>query len=119
MEFILHKVLLFPLMRESNADNAQPNLLVMPNYDEPDFPLGVVGAFLGRFSNWTTTLLWGSKTLLGPTLQTVAQRRFQAGTQLVVAKALEVSHLLIASQSCVSSANRKRRAYMSQGHSMR
>ena len=92
VEFILHKVLLFPVMRQSNADNAQPNLLVMPNYDKPEFLLGLFGAFLGRFSNWTTTLLWGSTaTPLGPALQTVAQRRFQAGTQLVVTNALEVS----------------------------
>ena len=95
-------------MRKANvADTIQHNLLILPNYDEPDFPQHVAGAFLGRFSNWTATLLWGSNTSLGAPLQNSAPRAFQVGAQLVLAKATEVSqaHLLIAGVSCVSTAN--------------
>ena len=45
VEHKLHRVLGFPVRRASNADNVQHNLLLLPNYDEPDFPLHVAGAF--------------------------------------------------------------------------
>ena len=98
VEHTLHHVVGFRVRRANNADNIQHNLLIMLNYDEPDFPQQVAGAFLGRFSNWTARLLWVSKTSLGASLQNSAQRAFQVGAQPVLAKATEVSwaHLLIA-----------------------
>ena len=51
VEHILHRVLQFPVRRANNADTIQLNLLLLPNYDEPDFPQQVAGAFLGRFGN--------------------------------------------------------------------
>ena len=38
VDHILHRVLGFPVKRANNADNIQHNLLLLPNYDEPDFP---------------------------------------------------------------------------------
>ena len=37
-EHILHHVLQFLVRRANNADTIQLNLLLLPNYDEPDFP---------------------------------------------------------------------------------
>ena len=95
-------------MRKANvADTIQHNLLILPNYDEPDFPQHVAGAFLGRFSNWTATLLWGSKAEMGAPLQNSANWQFQVGAQLVVGEVKEVAraHALITHGSCVSTAN--------------
>ena len=73
VEHFLNRVVQF-LVRKANAlDTVQHNLL-LPNYDEPDFPEQVAGAFLGRFSNWTATLLWGSKAEMGAPLQNSARR---------------------------------------------
>ena len=107
VKHIFHHVVNFPVKRANNADNIQHNLLILPNYDEPDLPRQVAGAFPGRFNNWRATLLWGSNTSLGAPLQNSAPRAFQVGAQLVLAKATEVSqaHLLIAGVSCVSTAN--------------
>ena len=64
-------------MRKANtADTIEHNLLILPNYDEADFPQHVARAFLGRFSNWTTTLLWGSKAEMGAPLRNSAERQF-------------------------------------------
>ena len=114
---LLHNVLGFAVTRANNADDVQPNLLVMPNYDEPEFPLQVVGAFLVLFSNWKTTLLWGLKSSLSPSLQNSAHRVVQAGAQLVVAKAVEVSraHLLIAGMSGASTGNLTQQQQLQQG----
>ena len=78
-----------------------------PTTTSPTSPQQVAGAFLGRFSNWTATLLWGSKAEMGAPLQNSAQRQFQIGAQLVVGKATEVvrAHVLIGNRSCVSAAN--------------
>ena len=74
VEHLLHRYLQFPVRKANAADTIRHNLLILPNYDEPDFPQHVAGAFLGRFSNWTTTLLWGSKAEMGAPLRGSAER---------------------------------------------